>query len=234
MRGGGQPRFKEKSGFTLAEVLITLGIIGIVAAMTLPGLIQNYQKRITVTRLESTYSLIKQAVRMSEAQNGEMSGWNFDELKADGSDANKLTQKFVKEYIEPYLKTVHKDEFTSSSAPYSYNYYTLNGVLVTSDGHTHYSIALNNGVYLHFDANYGASSNIELRIDINGKQRPNTIGVDTFYMYIYPEVKLVGEGVDRTILRQKCSAVSNSYDQHVCGALIQADGWEIKDDYPWK
>lgn len=31
-------------GFTLAEVLITLGVIGIVAAMTLPALVQNYQK----------------------------------------------------------------------------------------------------------------------------------------------------------------------------------------------
>ena len=34
-----------KKGFTLAEVLITLGIIGVVAAMTMPTLIQNHQKR---------------------------------------------------------------------------------------------------------------------------------------------------------------------------------------------
>ena len=41
-----------KKAFTLAEVLITLGIIGIVAAMTIPTLITNYQKNITITRLK--------------------------------------------------------------------------------------------------------------------------------------------------------------------------------------
>ena len=39
---------KTKFGFTLAEVLITLGIIGVVAALTLPSLVTNYQKQVTV------------------------------------------------------------------------------------------------------------------------------------------------------------------------------------------
>ena len=37
---------RTQKGFTLAEVLITLGIIGIVAAMTIPNLIENYQKKV--------------------------------------------------------------------------------------------------------------------------------------------------------------------------------------------
>ncbi len=41
-----------KKAFTLAEVLITLGIIGVVAAMTLPSLVGNYKKKVTVTRLK--------------------------------------------------------------------------------------------------------------------------------------------------------------------------------------
>ena len=40
-------------GFTLAEVLITLGIIGVVAALTLPSVIQKYQKKVTVERLKN-------------------------------------------------------------------------------------------------------------------------------------------------------------------------------------
>ena len=44
----------RKVAFTLAEVLITLGIIGVVAAMTMPSLIQNYQEKATVTKLPST------------------------------------------------------------------------------------------------------------------------------------------------------------------------------------
>ena len=43
---------KRKNGFTLAEVLITIGIIGIVAAMTLPAVIGNYKKQEVVSRLK--------------------------------------------------------------------------------------------------------------------------------------------------------------------------------------
>ena len=51
----------RKGAFTLAEVLITLGIIGVVAAMTMPSLIQNYQEKATVTKLKKCYSLVSQA-----------------------------------------------------------------------------------------------------------------------------------------------------------------------------
>ena len=46
----------KKNGFTLAEVLITLGIIGVVAAITLPTVIQNYQKQVLVTQLKKMYA----------------------------------------------------------------------------------------------------------------------------------------------------------------------------------
>lgn len=59
--------------FTLAEVLITLGIIGVVAAMTIPTLISKTQKKEAVTRLKGAYSQIAQAIRMSEADNGDIS-----------------------------------------------------------------------------------------------------------------------------------------------------------------
>ena len=82
-RNDGKKRFfgfhpqndKKKAAFTLAEVLITLGIIGIVAAMTLPTLIANYQKKVVETRLISFYSKINQAYRMSYAENGDTADW---------------------------------------------------------------------------------------------------------------------------------------------------------------
>ena len=48
-----------KKGFTLAEVLITLGIIGVVAALTLPSLIQNYKEKATVTAVKESYSILR-------------------------------------------------------------------------------------------------------------------------------------------------------------------------------
>ena len=53
---GDVPQASRKAAFTLAEVLITLGIIGVVSAMTVPTLMQNYQRQSYVTQLHKTYN----------------------------------------------------------------------------------------------------------------------------------------------------------------------------------
>lgn len=53
-----------KNAFTLAEVLITLGIIGVVAAMTLPTLIANYQKQVYVNQLKRTVSVLDNGFKL--------------------------------------------------------------------------------------------------------------------------------------------------------------------------
>lgn len=59
-----------KKGFTLAEVLITLGIIGIIAAMTLPSLIGNYKKKVLQNQFKVAYSLFQQAYLKIQADWG--------------------------------------------------------------------------------------------------------------------------------------------------------------------
>ena len=60
---------KVKFGFTLAEVLITLGIIGVVAAMTIPTLISKNQKRVIEAKLKEDYSIIQQVIKSNEEGN---------------------------------------------------------------------------------------------------------------------------------------------------------------------
>lgn len=62
-------------GFTLAEVLITLGIIGIVAAMTLPVLIANHREKQKVTQLKKVYSVLQQAFLLAQSKHGESKYW---------------------------------------------------------------------------------------------------------------------------------------------------------------
>ena len=62
---------KAEVGFTLAEVLITLGIIGIVATLTIPSLINNYQKKQTVTKLQKAISVLNQAYKLAYDDVGE-------------------------------------------------------------------------------------------------------------------------------------------------------------------
>lgn len=215
-------------------MLITLGIIGVVAAMTLPTVINKYQKKEAATRLAHAYSVISQAIKLSEVKNGPMEYWEttvFDPNSSIGT-AEKKTAGFVEKYVQPYLKTVNKHLMASSGSPYDYYYYTRDGQRVTGDGHTHYSIALMNGTYLHFNANYNNSERIRLRIDINGKKKPNVIGRDTFYATFYPKFGFTGEGEKRETLLERCAGQTVE-EQSTCGALIQQDGWEIKDDYPW-
>lgn len=57
----------RRSAFTLAEVLITLGIIGVVAAMTLPALINNHRDKELITRVKKTYSALNQALELAQA-----------------------------------------------------------------------------------------------------------------------------------------------------------------------
>lgn len=67
---------KRKFGFTLAEVLITLGIIGVVAAMTLPALIQKNHTNVTEARLKKFYSSINQAISLAEVDYGDKKYWS--------------------------------------------------------------------------------------------------------------------------------------------------------------
>ena len=66
-----------KKAFTMAEVLITLGIIAVVAAMTLPALIQKYNIQVTEVRLKKFYSIFNQAILQSTLKNGPYEGWNY-------------------------------------------------------------------------------------------------------------------------------------------------------------
>lgn len=72
--------FKKNFAFTLAEVLITLGIIGIVAALTIPMLYQEYIKRETATGVKKASSELNQILKMATADYGEPGDGNTQKL----------------------------------------------------------------------------------------------------------------------------------------------------------
>ena len=72
----------KMSGFTLAEVLITLGIIGVVAAMTMPTLINSTQGAQYKAAFKKALSVLSQAVTLNVA----LDEWDFGELDADSTD----------------------------------------------------------------------------------------------------------------------------------------------------
>lgn len=106
-------KFRLKVAFTLAEVLITLGIIGIVAALTMPMLIQNYNKKITEVRLKKFYSIMNQAIDRLKVDYGDTGNWDYtvdnlyeddstsiDKLVDQGDAINANFKRYFGKYIQ--------------------------------------------------------------------------------------------------------------------------------------
>ena len=92
----------KKLAFTLAEVLMTLGIIGVVAAMTLPTLITDFQKRSTATMVKTLYSKINQAMQLEMADGNNLAG---RVIKRENYTYQEILE-FLKMFIYPYMKYV--------------------------------------------------------------------------------------------------------------------------------
>lgn len=89
----------KKLGFTLAEVLITLVVIGIVAVLTLPAMIQSYKKHIVEVKLKKFYTLMQEVVKLSEIENGDKKEWIV-------YDSTHSVYDFYSKYLAKYLNVV--------------------------------------------------------------------------------------------------------------------------------
>lgn len=110
IRGGAI--LSSTAAFTLAEVLITLGIIGVVAALTIPVLVQNYRNTVAEKRLQKFYSAINQALIRAEVDFGDKKLWyqpdNSIDVDEEGKPVNgsASVEKWWNTYISPYMKTI--------------------------------------------------------------------------------------------------------------------------------
>lgn len=172
-------------GFTLAEVLITLGIIGIVAAMTIPTLLSKYREKEIVTKLRRTQSIIAQAIRMAEDEYGTPEEWELTNGNWNSASAEKIA-----EIIKPNLKIILDCGVNDNSGKCFSNktYKYLKGT-------TYRNFASDTGLYkvTLFDGTsicwgYYANRQLDFFIDINGKYPPNVVGKDMFAItYIFNE-----------------------------------------------
>lgn len=175
--------YKQKA-FTLAEVLITLGIIGVVAALTLPSLIANYQKKILKNRFMKTYSELAQATELLNV-NEDIN--IFEYAKSNGSQ--KALDKLMLQ-----IKKTSTIEGTRSS--YKFLYDVKNPDKQTLAGqycdYTTTYVSANGVFYLMDDSPSDRSiADPKLCVDTNGYSLPNALGYDLFIFTFTPEGKLV-------------------------------------------
>ena len=213
----------RRVAFTLAEVLITLGIIGIVAALTLPSVITNHQKQKTVSYVKKFYNEINNAVRMAVVDNGDVELW-MEDYRDDNYSANL---KFLQDYILPYIKYLRVDNCydTRVCVYLSYGMFTYR---VDNNGG---DIAfLVNSKYERFPKNYFEFQFNKRNNDPNLGNRP------TIEPYVYgwngdynpPESNTL-----KTASWGGCNTSAGDAKYAYCTKWIQLNDWKIPDDYPW-
>ena len=234
--------------FTLAEVLITLGIIGVVAAMTLPSLVQNYRKSVVENKLKSEYSLIFNAIRMSEAKNGSSEDW----ATCDEDNSFECTKSFFDTYLAPELKTVkicgndNKEECWTEPVSLTGKKGYLSP-LIDNKGLT---AILSNGtsLYMWAGGQNSEAAHLQIWFDIDGPTKgKGIIGADvfgtiTFFKareeipagtFMQGGAKLLDVDNYKNDTEYGCSKyVDTPWAGFYCGVLIQQNGWKIPKDYP--
>lgn len=172
---------ESKIAFTLAEVLITLGIIGVVAAMTIPSLIQSYKEKATVTAVKQSYSIFAQALKMVTIDNPDLSALTDSSLSA------KENSQIMFKEISKHIKKVKSCDVDKKCMGNTY-YLNLNNEKV-SNWDTYNNLVtgvLANGTsfwILSLPASISGEETYagQIGIDINGNKRPNKFGVDFFW-----------------------------------------------------
>ena len=227
-------------GFTLAEVLITLGIIGIVAAMTLPTLIQKKTNSEVEAKLKKIYSVMNQAILMSENDNGPKEYWP----SGCGYGSYPDCSEYYNKYIIPYLNKASVKGFESYGSTNIAIYFYDGTALVGKDGY-HYFFFPN---AKHLDTETFA------QVDENGNilsRKDSGITYFAFslyssnthenYKYHYKKGFEPCTFALAEFTKQYITTSSHPYACRAdaplkiwCTALIQLNGWKIPDDYPFK
>jgi len=167
----------KESGFTLAEVLITLVITGVIATLTIPSLITNLQDAQYKTTLKKTFSDLIQAQKLILVDNV-----SFKRLMASNQNDN------FRDLLLSKLSYIKKCDAGSI-----YGNCWSNIKDVGADGLDDNSAAiLTNGSFLTFDYDdstcseeYDSSSCGYITIDVNGIKKPNQVGKDIFGIWIF-------------------------------------------------
>jgi len=233
----------KKPAFTLAEVLITLGVVGVIAAMTLPMLAENYQRRIVETRLKRFYTTFNQAILRSIDVNGPYDGWAYTISEKKDENGNMIYGRFEEIensfnlYLRPYLNIIYIQDVLYTNNSRTYLYYLADGSAFS------YPTSFNRDVHYY------------PKDPVKCLQQPaiNRMGVCQFQFFFCPacansaslkyhynkglEPYKFGWSGNPTQLYEKSNGYGCGETQEYgmyCTALIQYNNWQFPKDYPRK
>ena len=187
----------RKNGFTLAEVLITLGVIGVVAALTLPSVISNYKEREYIAKLKKSYSILNQAFTAAIVDNETVDNWCEKPLDNNQCAVNMLN--ILSKHMNVSQSCVFGDGKCFSKKYHNYDLSNDTGLflhraMITSDG---IAYGLNITAGDGYTNNWCKTTTNDLSIsgyydhcgyiyvDVTGPKSPNVFGKDLFIFKIF-------------------------------------------------
>lgn len=237
-------------GFTLAEVLVTLGIIGVVAALTMPTLVSNHQKKVYATQLHKVYNEFSNAIDsyVNSRNAVDIYEAGFGKSKNDAPNGGD----FQKNFLHTYFKVV-KDCDGNLTPCFASQYKGLNGkVSQVNSNILGNKVVLSSGAAVALWVDKGSEDSdgdfsvAEIYVDVNGQKGPNILGRDLFRMYLYNKGSVLDDYEVDAVCREtgNCSGQgSNAIDKRLqnfndfcakgddpdgCFGRLLNDNWEMK------
>lgn len=221
-------------GFTLAEVLITLGIIGVVAAMTIPTLMANHRKKVVETKLEKIYSVMNQAINLTNAEYGDVTNWIIDCGRSDSPTCSiNEVENWFNSTIGKHLETLKtgktknktndilliylKDGSILGVTNYIYDmffYVNSDAISNARSGKNYFLFRFNPILLSH-------QNNEEAQKDLKYSLKPTFEPYSNYW-----------NGTREQLIDGH--SFSCAQNHAFCAKLIQYDGWKISKDYPVK
>ena len=210
-------------GFTLAEVLVTLGIIGVVSAMTVPTLMQNHQRKTYVTQLHKVYNELNQVLLQ----------YQTDRNAVNLFEAGLSSQQSVYDLVTNYMKVISSCNTVTEPCFPSASYKLISGTDVNKGDldTAQKSFVLADGTSIRIK--YGNTGNVLLfcLVDTNGLKGPNILGRDAFIMYVYKN-GLIDDGVytggyNAPLTKEQREELNCETTINGCFGRLLNDNWEM-------
>ena len=224
----------KRPAFTLAEVLITLGIIGVVSAMTIPTLMANHRKKVVETKLEKIYSVMNQAINLTNAEYGDVTNWIIDCGSSNsptcsinevenwfnstiGKHLETLKTGKTKNKTDDILLIYLKDGSILGVTNYIYDmvFYVNSDAISNKQSGKNYFLFRFNPILLSHQ------NNEEAQKDLKYSLKPTFEPYSNYW-----------NGTREQLIDGH--SFSCAQNHAFCAKLIQYDGWKISKDYPVK